>query len=88
MVPATVNLHCEVCLIIVLALLATDHDGLENKKWLIMGKDLRKPLVDALPVGARLTAIFASCHTGITLSNTPNAFQLLGSSMDANLAVR
>ncbi|TBU49820.1 peptidase C14 [Dichomitus squalens] len=39
----------------------------EVKKRMIIDNKLRKMLVDALPIGAHLTAIFDSCHSGTLL---------------------
>lgn len=53
-------------------LVPVDHsqhdDGSEHvKKRMILDNKLRKLLVDPLPVGAYLTAIFDSCHSGTLL---------------------
>ncbi|PCH35030.1 hypothetical protein WOLCODRAFT_165972 [Wolfiporia cocos MD-104 SS10] len=48
-------------------ILPMDHEGLEKKEKLIIDNDLRKLLVDPLPAGAYLTAIFDSCHSGTLL---------------------
>ena len=37
------------------------------KKRIILDNKLRKMLVDSLPIGAHLTAIFDSCHSGTLL---------------------
>ncbi|PCH35032.1 hypothetical protein WOLCODRAFT_139697 [Wolfiporia cocos MD-104 SS10] len=44
-----------------------DHGGLEDRDKLIVDNDLRKLLVDPLPVGAYLTAVLDSCHSGTLL---------------------
>ena len=41
--------------------------GRETKKRMIIDNKLRKMLVDTLPIGAHLTAIFDSCHSGTLL---------------------
>ncbi|CCM05844.1 uncharacterized protein FIBRA_08080 [Fibroporia radiculosa] len=48
-------------------ILPMDHEGLEKKEKLIVDNDLRRLLVDPLPAGAHLTAIFDSCHSGTLL---------------------
>lgn len=48
-------------------LLAVDHEGTKNKGRYIVDNTLRKLLVDALPPGARLIAIFDACHSGTIL---------------------
>ncbi|EMD32242.1 hypothetical protein CERSUDRAFT_88205 [Gelatoporia subvermispora B] len=48
------------------AILPKDHHGLDEKH-LIRDSSLRRILVDPLPAGARLTAIFDSCHSGTML---------------------
>ncbi|KAI0754083.1 caspase domain-containing protein [Daedaleopsis nitida] len=46
----------------------SQHDGSGDvKKRMILDNKLRKLLVDPLPVGAYLTAIFDSCHSGTLL---------------------
>ncbi|OCH94001.1 hypothetical protein OBBRIDRAFT_215726 [Obba rivulosa] len=47
-------------------ILPKDHQGLDEKH-LIRDSSLRRILVDHLPPGARLTAIFDSCHSGTML---------------------
>ncbi|OSX61225.1 hypothetical protein POSPLADRAFT_1146253 [Postia placenta MAD-698-R-SB12] len=49
-------------------LLAVDHEGTKNKGRYIVDNTLRKLLVDALPPGARLIAIFDACHSGTILA--------------------
>ncbi|KAF9816915.1 hypothetical protein IEO21_03789 [Rhodonia placenta] len=48
-------------------ILPMDHAGLDRKDKLIVDNDLKKLLVDPLPPGAYLTAIFDSCHSGTLL---------------------
>lgn len=48
-------------------LLAVDHEGTKNKGRYIVDNTLRKLLVDALPPGACLIAIFDACHSGTIL---------------------
>ncbi|CDO71029.1 hypothetical protein BN946_scf184844.g33 [Trametes cinnabarina] len=52
-------------------LIPIDHwqytEGMPFKKRMILDNKLRKLLVDALPVGANLIAIFDSCHSGTLL---------------------
>jgi len=48
-------------------ILPMDHEGLEQKDKLIVDNDLRRLLVNPLPAGAYLTAIFDSCHSGTLL---------------------
>ncbi|KAI0935049.1 hypothetical protein AcV7_003960 [Taiwanofungus camphoratus] len=48
-------------------ILPMDHSGIEDEAKLIVDNELRKLLVDPLPVGAQLTAIFDSCHSGTLL---------------------
>ncbi|KZT07075.1 uncharacterized protein LAESUDRAFT_131614 [Laetiporus sulphureus 93-53] len=48
-------------------ILPMDHECLEKREKLIIDNDLRKLLVDSLPVGAYLTAIFDTCHSGTML---------------------
>ncbi|KAI0783747.1 caspase domain-containing protein [Abortiporus biennis] len=48
-------------------LLPMDHEGLGRPEKFIRDNDLRRFLVDPLPVGARLVAIFDSCHSGTLL---------------------
>ena len=46
------------------------HAGTDVKtteRRMIIDNELRRLLVDALPVGAHLTAIFDSCHSGTML---------------------
>ncbi|KAJ3488283.1 hypothetical protein NLI96_g2946 [Meripilus lineatus] len=47
-------------------ILPLDHEGLNEEK-VIFDNDLRKYLVDPLPAGARLIAVFDSCHSGTLL---------------------
>ncbi|RDX51622.1 hypothetical protein OH76DRAFT_1481169 [Lentinus brumalis] len=47
--------------------LANDGTGKPTKKVLILDNTLRKKLVNPLPIGASLTAIFDSCHSGTML---------------------
>ncbi|OBZ65523.1 Metacaspase-1 [Grifola frondosa] len=50
-------------------IIPADHEGLapEKQHRMIIDNELRKWLVDPLPIGARLTAIFDSCHSGTLL---------------------
>ncbi|CAL1698890.1 unnamed protein product [Somion occarium] len=48
-------------------LVPVDHNGLEDREKLIIDDELRKLLVEPLPIGAKLTAIFDSCHSGTLL---------------------
>ncbi|KAH8070770.1 peptidase C14, caspase domain-containing protein [Cristinia sonorae] len=48
-------------------ILPLNHQGLDRKKYLIKDNVLKRRLVDPLPLGARLTAIFDSCHSGTLL---------------------
>ncbi|KAM5543595.1 hypothetical protein V8D89_002846 [Ganoderma adspersum] len=51
-------------------LVPVDHVGYvepENAEKLIVDNDLRELLVDRLPIGSKLTAVFDSCHSGTLL---------------------
>ncbi|OBZ65606.1 Metacaspase-1A, partial [Grifola frondosa] len=50
-------------------ILPLDHEGLAPQGYhkLILDNELKKLLVEPLPIGARLTAIFDSCHSGTLL---------------------
>ncbi|TCD69528.1 Ca(2+)-dependent cysteine protease [Steccherinum ochraceum] len=52
-------------------ILPVDHQGIEKEHRLIKDNDLKKLLVNPLPIGARLTALFDSCHSG-TLLDLPH----------------
>ena len=45
----------------------TGEDVKTTNKRMILDNELRKRLVDPLPVGAYLTAVFDSCHSGTML---------------------
>lgn len=47
--------------------LSTDHEYYEVLKGLVIDNEFRKELVDVLPQGSQLVAIFETCHSGTLL---------------------